>query len=358
MIESILLLIIPLGGILMSRPVRFGIVGCGVISRWHADSIESIDNAKLIGATDPNTDALHSFIQDYGIKGFATLEEMLKSDEVNAISICTPSGLHAPQAILAANYGVNVIVEKPMAITLREIDEIIRACEKSGIKFSVISQLRFSETVQRVRQAVKEKEIGDVMLCDLYMKYYRSPDYYASSSWRGTWDMDGGGALMNQGIHGIDVLQYIMGPVKSIFGQIRTLTHAIEGEDTATAILEFQNGALGVIEGTTSVYPGYSRRIEIHGDQGSIILEEDNIIEWKTVDGDNVEHIASSSEFNSASDPTAIGKKGHIKQINDFVNAILEDRQPLLDQYDGKIPVEIILGIYESSKSNKKVLLC
>ncbi|NMA94483.1 MAG: Gfo/Idh/MocA family oxidoreductase, partial [Clostridiales bacterium] len=258
----------------MSRPVRFGIVGCGVISRWHADSIESIDNAKLIGATDPNTDALHSFIQDYGIKGFATLEEMLKSDEVNAISICTPSGLHAPQAILAANYGVNVIVEKPMAITLREIDEIIRACEKSGIKFSVISQLRFSETVQRVRQAVKEKEIGDVMLCDLYMKYYRSPDYYASSSWRGTWDMDGGGALMNQGIHGIDVLQYIMGPVKSIFGQIRTLTHAIEGEDTATAILEFQNGALGVIEGTTSVYPGYSRRIEIHGDQGSIILEE------------------------------------------------------------------------------------
>lgn len=343
----------------MPKIIGFGIVGCGVISRWHADAIESIQGAKLIGATDPNEEALKKFTGDYNIRGYSTLEEMLACDEIDAVSICTPSGLHAPQAIQAANAGVNVIVEKPMAITREEIDAVIEACEKNDVKLAVVSQLRFSDSVQKVKKAIENQELGNIVLCDLYMKYYRSPDYYATSNWRGTWKMDGGGALMNQGIHGVDILQYIMGPVKSVFGQVRTLTHDIEVEDTACAILEFENGALGTIEGTTSVYPGYSRRLEIHGDQGSIILEEDNIVEWNTIDekGDENLTTSNSAEFNSSSDPAAIGKQGHIKQLTDFVNAIVEDRDPLIDQYDGKKPVEIILSIYESSRTDKKIIL-
>lgn len=343
----------------MPKIIGFGIVGCGVISRWHADAIESIQGAKLIGATDPNEEALKKFTGDYNIRGYSTLEEMLACDEIDAVSICTPSGLHAPQAIQAANAGVNVIVEKPMAITREEIDAVIEACERNDVKLAVVSQLRFSDSVQKVKKAIENQELGNIVLCDLYMKYYRSPDYYATSNWRGTWKMDGGGALMNQGIHGVDILQYIMGPVKSVFGQVRTLTHDIEVEDTACAILEFENGALGTIEGTTSVYPGYSRRLEIHGDKGSIVLEEDNIVEWNTVDGEGNEHLTavSSAEFNSSSDPAAIGKQGHMRQLSDFVNAIIEDRAPLIDQYDGKKPVEIILSIYESSKADKKIIL-
>lgn len=343
----------------MPKTIGFGIVGCGVISRWHADAIGCIEGAKLVGATDLNVDSLKKFTGDYNIKGYSTLEDMLNCDEIDAISICTPSGLHAPQAIQAANAGVNVIVEKPMAITREEVDAVIEACENNNIKFSVISQLRFSDAVSKVKRAIDNQELGKIVLCDLYMKYNRSPEYYATSNWRGTWEMDGGGALMNQGIHGIDILQYIMGPVKSIFGQVRTLSHDIEVEDTACAILEFESGALGAIEGTTSVYPGYSRRLEIHGDRGSIILEEDNIIEWKTIDGKGQEEMtgSSSTEFNSSNDPTAIGILGHTRQLEDFVNAIREDRAPLIDEFDGKKTVDIILGIYESSRTDKKIVL-
>ena len=200
----------------MSKIVRFGIIGCGVISRWHADAIESIPNAELIGATDLNKDALKAFTDDYGIKPFYTLEDMLSSGEIDAVSICTPSGLHASQAVQAANAGVHVIVEKPMAITSEQVDAVLEACETNHVKLAVISQLRFSESIKKVKAAIAEDKLGKIVLGDLYMKYHRSPEYYARGGWRGTWEMDGGGALMNQGIHGVDLLQYIMGRKVSI----------------------------------------------------------------------------------------------------------------------------------------------
>ena len=282
----------------------------------------------------------------------------ITDEDIDVVSICTPSGLHAPLAIQVANAGKHIITEKPMAINLREADEMIRACEDNKVKMAVISQLRFTDAVIRLKDAVNKGLLGKLISGDIYMKFYRSQEYYDKGGWRGTWKMDGGGALMNQGIHGIDLLQYVMGDVKSVFAHTKTLARNIEVEDTAVAVLEFENGALGVIQGTTSIYPGSPRRLEINGDKGTIALEEDCITAWDIQGQEkDPEIVFGRTTSGASSNPTAFGIEGHIKQIGDMVDAIKNDKKPLVDQYEGRKPVQIITAIYESSKTGKIVYL-
>lgn len=339
-----------------NKDIGFGIVGCGMISGWHAEAILKIQGARLVGITDINAKAVAAFAEKYNTKAFSTIEALLENDEVEVVCICTPSGLHAPLAIKAANAGKHVIVEKPMAITLNEAEDVVRACKVNGIKLAVISQLRFTDAVCKLKDSVEKGMLGRLISGDIYMKYYRSQEYYDNGGWRGTWKMDGGGALLNQGIHGVDLLQYIMGPVSSVFAYTRTLSRKIEVEDTAAALLEFENGALGVIQATTSIYPGAPRRLEICGDRGTVTLEEDNIVNWviegqKGIDLSNLNGSVNSSFM----DPKAISIEGHVKQIGDMVDAIRYSRKPLVDEYEGKKTVEIIMAVYESSKSGKPV---
>ena len=342
----------------MSKKYGFGIVGCGVISKWHISAAELIPNAKLIGVFDNRKESAEKVAAEHSCRVFDTFEDMLACSDIDIISICTPSGLHAPLAIKAANAGKNIICEKPMAITHEQIDELIAAVENNHVKMAVISQLRFTESVQKVKKAIDNGELGKILVGDVYMKYYRSPEYYASSAWRGTWAMDGGGALMNQGIHGVDVLQYLVGPVKSVYGRCKTLARDIEVEDTATVVVEYESGAIGVIEGTTSVNPGYPRIIEIHGTRGTICLTEDEITEWN-VDGVDLlsEKSGGGGKVKSFRDPTAIDLDNHRRQIEEFIDAVKEDKRPLVDVYEGKKPVEIILAAYESSKTGCKIEL-
>ncbi len=338
--------------------LRFGIIGCGLISNWHADAILQIEGARLIGATDVNEKARAAFASKYNTQAFNSVEELLASDDIDVVCICTPSGLHAPLAVKAANAGKHIIVEKPMAITLKEADDVIEACEKNNVKAAVVSQLRFTNAIRKLKDAVDEGLLGRLISGDVYMKFYRSQEYYDKGGWRGTWKMDGGGALMNQGIHSIDLIQYIMGPVKTIFAHTRTLARKIEVEDTAAAVLEYENGALGVIQATTSIYPGLPRRIEISGDKGTVIVEENSITNW-TIEGNEVpdDIKVGKAGSTSASDPAAFGVEGHVMQISDMVDAIRNNRKPLVDQYEGKKPVEIILAIYESSRTGKIIEL-
>lgn len=338
------------------KKIGFGIIGCGMISNWHAKAVLEIKDAVLAGATDINTEARRGFTQKYGIKEYADVDSMLNDPVIDVVCICTPSFLHAPLAVQAAGAKKHIIVEKPMAITREECDAVIRACDENNVKMAVISQLRFTDAIRDLKKAVKEGKLGRIVMGDVYMKYYRSQEYYDKGGWRGTWKMDGGGALMNQGIHGIDLLLYIMGPVSSVYGKTRTLTRNIEVEDTASALVEFENGALGVIQGTTSIYPGQSRRLEINGDKGTIIVEEDSIIKWE-IEGQerSSQAIKEKSSMNSASNPAAFGIEGHILQITDMVEAIKSDRTPLVDQHEGRKPVELILAIYESSRTNLPV---
>ncbi len=337
------------------RTIKFGIIGCGAISYNHADAINIIGNAKLIACTDVNKKALGVFSEKYDIVGYENVEDMLSNKEIDVICICTPSGLHAKFAVMAANHQKHIIVEKPMALTVKQCDEIILASEINNIKVEVICQNRFKNTFRFVKKIIEDGKLGTIVLADIYMKYYRSPEYYATSNWKGTWAMDGGGALMNQGIHGVDIMLYMLGDVKSVFGHTKTLARDIEVEDTASAIVEYENGAIGVIQGTTSVSPGYPRKVEINGTIGSITLVEGDITIW---DVPNVKQPISHSESSkSFKDPMGFTIEGHVMQITDMVEAIIDDRTPYVDQYEGKKAVELITAIYESSNKRKLITL-
>jgi len=345
----------------MSKRVRFGLIGCGAIAKFHAKSIGEIEGAELVAAFDPYKPGLDKFVAEYGVKGYDTLEAMLADPGVDAVSICTPSGLHTSQAVAAMKAGKHVVCEKPMSLTLAEADELI-ACEKeTGMKVCIISQYRFAASTQEVKRAIDAGAFGRITHASLSMRYFRSHDYYNSGAWRATKAMDGGGALMNQGIHGVDVFRYLMGPVKTINGVARCLTRTkngqpLEVEDAAAAVLEFENGALGIIEGSTTCFPGYPRRIVISGDKGSVVLEEDAIVSWDLPIEPQIP-VGGNATKSGSSDPTAISNAGHVLQIGNLCNAILNGEELLADAYTGRLPLEIILGIYESSKTGKTVYL-
>lgn len=342
----------------MARVLGFGIIGCGTISDWHAGAIGCIPGTKLVGATDVYIKAANDFAARFSCRVFESVEALLACDDVHVVSICTPSGLHAKLAIMAANAGKHIIIEKPMGITAEQLDAIIDACNSNHVKLTVISQFRFYETVQLLKKAVDDGYLGRLYTGDIIMKYNRSKAYYDGSTWRGTKAMDGGGALMNQGIHGVDLLTYIMGPVGSVFARSGTLRHHIEVEDTLSAVLEFKCGAIGLIQGTTSVYHGFPRRLEVCGENGNIFIEEDKILHWD-VNGYALPagFEAGHVRFNSSSTPTNIRPEGHVHQITDLVNAIHADRAPLIDQHEGRKAVDIILAAYKSAETGKAVYL-
>lgn len=336
------------------RTVGFGIVGCGMISRFHAAAIESVDDARLVGVFDPVPETAERAAHAYGTRRFDSLEEMLACKETEAVCVCTPNGLHAPIALKALDAGRHVVIEKPMALTLKDADEIARAALRQNLCVSVISQLRFSPAIQAVKQALEEKRLGKVVSASLAMKYWRDSAYYASSNWRGTWAMDGGGALMNQGIHGVDLLQYLAGPVCRLTAVCKTQTKKIEVEDSAAAVLEFENGAVGTLEGSTTCRPGYPRRLEICGDLGSVVLEEEDILRW---DVPGEAPTLPRHESCAAADPSAIDSSGHERQLRNVVHAIRGEEPLWIDAAEGRKPVEIILAVYESSRLGRPVEL-
>lgn len=333
----------------------FALIGCGAIAKLHAKAIANISGAKLVGVYDYSYEYAQKFADEFCCKAYATLEELLQDKEIEIVNICTPSGLHAEQIVAAANAKKHIIVEKPMAITEEQLNQAIDAVQKNGVKMEVVSQLRFTPSVQKVKKAIEAGRLGKILFADFRMKYYRSEEYYRQGGWRGTWKMDGGGALMNQGIHGIDLLQYLLGGVKSVYAQCRTLARDIEVEDTANILIEYANGAIGVIQGTTVAKPGYARKIEITGTKGTVVIKEDTIERWD-IDGER-ELQENTSLFNSGADPMAFSDKFHVMQFEDMLRAIELDERPFVDENEGRKPVEIILAAYRSSKTGQKVEL-
>ena len=328
----------------MKNKLNFGILGCGAISDFHARAIESIENAVLYGVADKNLAAAYNFAEKYGIKAYSDFEEMLADGEIDAVCICTPSGFHAENAINALNARKHVVLEKPMALSLEDCDRVEKACDESGCKLTVICQLRFSDDVQKIKQLVKENAFGKLVFCDLYMKYWRSEEYYSSSPWKGTVKMDGG-ALMNQGIHGVDAMLYIMGDANIISAKTRTTYHNIEAEDTAVAMLEFENGALGVIEAATCVCPGSSRRIELRGSKGAAVLEENSIVKL-VLDGEEIINTENNLNCGTANDPLAMSHLLHAKQISNFVESVSNDEELLIDCKEARRAIDLIGKIY------------
>ena len=355
--------------------IGYGIVGCGVIAPWHVESLKNhVKGARLLACCDEVRERAEQFARKYEIpRVYTDLEDLLADQEINAVSICTPSGLHGDMVIRASGAGKHAMTEKPMDITLPKIDEMIRTTRRNGTKLGVIFQRRTSELWRKVRETVQEEKLGRMVLGDAYLKYYRSQEYYNSGAWRGTYALDGGGALMNQGVHLVDVLQWVMGPVESLFSFAGHLAREIEVEDTTVSALRFKSGAFGTLEGTTSVigsaewerdaagrvtvskWGGLDHRLEFHGDRGTIMVDGERIVRW-VVPGE-AEPVFESEGGSAASDPRAIGMRGHILQLQDFVDALREDRDPMVTGEDGRAAVEIILSVYQSARTGQPVRL-
>lgn len=342
----------------------FGIVGCGMISGFHAKAIADIRGARIAACFDSYEPSAERFAHENDCRSYKRLRDMLDDEDVDVVTICTPSGAHLEPAVAAARAGKHVIVEKPLEITLKRCDRIINECDKNGVLVSTIFPSRFHESARLIKQAVEQKRFGQITMGDAYVKWYRSQEYYDSGAWRGTWQLDGGGALMNQAIHSVDLLTWLMGPVDSITAHTSTLAHKrISVEDVAVATLRFANGALGVIEASTAAYPGYLKRIEIHGSEGTAILEEEDIKTWDFAkkgrsDAAIKRRMAGKTKTGGgASDPTAIGHHGHAAQFKDVLNAIKSGGTPAIDGHEGRRSVEIILAIYKSAESGRTVTL-
>ncbi|MAG84783.1 oxidoreductase [Candidatus Poribacteria bacterium] len=342
----------------------FGIVGCGMISDFHSAAIADIKNGKLVAVSSRKAENSQRLVDRYSIQAYSDYNEMLNRDDIDIVCVCTPSGAHMEPAVAAAEAGKHVIIEKPLEITLERCDAIIESCEKANVRLCAIFNSRFSDASQLVKDTVSSGRLGQLTLGDAYVKWYRSQDYYDSGDWRGTMELDGGGALMNQSIHAIDFLQYVMGPVESIQAFTDTLAHKrIDVEDVAVAALRFKNGALGVVEGTTAVYPGSLKKFEFSGTKGTIVLEEEDIITWE-FEEEEPEDAEIKKQFTEkksggggASDPRAINHDNHRRQMINLIQSIENNIPHLVDGREGRKAVEIILAIYQSSKAGKTVHL-
>jgi len=339
--------------------IGFGIIGCGGISRFHAEALAQIPEARLVACYDEFADTARRRSDECGAAFCETLDVLLGREDVDVVSICTPSGMHAQLGVQAARAGKHVITEKPLDVTLDHCDALINACDDAGVRLSCIFQMRYTTPIQRLKQAVEEGRFGRLLMGDAYIKWYRTQEYYDSGAWRGTWALDGGGCLMNQGVHCIDALQWLMGPVESVCGRIETLAHDIEVEDAASAVVRFESGAIGVIEGSTCAKPGLHARIEIHGENGSAVWEDQAIVTWELKDASDQEkaEVLGEKGATGASEPLAIDVEPHRRQLESFVQALKAGEEPHPTGREARKPVEIILAIYESSKRKEPVRL-
>jgi len=342
------------------RSYGFGVIGAGVIAPTHCKAIQTIENARLVSVCDLERSRAASLAMRFGARHVCTdARELLERDDVEVVNIVTWSGTHADLGMQAARAGKHVIITKPLDIRLEQIDRLIETCRAQKVKLGVTHQFRGYESYQRAKAAIEEGRLGRLFLGNAFLKWWRAQDYYDSAEWRGTWKLDGGGALMNQGIHYVDMLQWLMGPVRSLRGFIATQNHRIEVEDCATVALEFASGALGTIQASTCTHEGLPARVEIHGERGNILLEDDRILLWN-VEGEErftagiVTNTGSSASPGSGLD-TAVA--AHTSQIQDVLAAIEQDRDPKLNGEEGRKAVEIIVAVYRSAVNGDTVTL-
>lgn len=344
--------------------VGFAVVGTGMIAHFHAKAIGAIDGAKLVGGFDQVGERADKFASQTGCIAYTDLNEMLANPDIHVVTICTPSGAHRDPAVAAARAGKHVLVEKPLEITLSRCDDIIDACNESGVLLGAILPSRFGEANIAIKQAIDAGRFGRLTLGDTYVKWWRTQEYYDSGGWRGTWGLDGGGAYMNQAIHNVDLITWFMGDVDQVCALTATLAHErIEVEDVGTAVVRFKNGALGTLEASTAVYPGLLKKTEIHGTEGSVIVEQDDILLWDfknplPEDEDIRQRLAKkSTNTGGAADPSAISFVGHQKQFENFVKAIQGEEPLWIDGLEGRRSVELILAIYSSCWNGERINL-
>jgi UDP-N-acetyl-2-amino-2-deoxyglucuronate dehydrogenase len=334
--------------------VRVGILGAGNISDTHARAAAAIPGVAVAAVFGANREKTIALAARHGANPYHDLDSFLAHRPMDLVAIGSPSGLHAEQAIAAIGRGLHVLVEKPLDIDTARIDALIEAAEAARVKAGVFFQDRLKPAMVDLKTALRDGRLGSPVLASGRVKWYRPPEYYGQSRWRGTWALDGGGALMNQGIHTVDLLLWLLGPVARVRAATSTRLHRIEVEDTAAAILEFESGALGVIEAATSIYPGYARRVEVTGTEGTMVIEDDRLVRTDLRSSSGaVTPPAVATE--SAASPVVSDASAHQRILEDFIRAIRTGTPLACDAREGRRSVAVVQAIYEAARSGVAV---
>lgn len=342
---------------MMSRKIiHFGVVGLGNIASTHAHAINGHDSATVTAACSRSEENRKQFGSEFDLSLYSDYSEMLSHDKLDAVTICTPSGSHLNYAQKAAEAGKHVVIEKPIEITVERGKEIIECCKQNGVKLAVIYQNRFSDGAIEMKKELNNGKLGSAIMARASVKWYRDQEYYTQSSWRGTLKLDGGGAVINQAIHTLDLLIWMMGDVESVSAFKATLTHpGIEAEDNAVAILKFRSGTMALFEASTSIVPAQPRRIEVNGTNGTVILEDDQFIR---VESGSEQKSQSEGSGAGAADPMAgLGFLHHSRQYETIIDAILNDKLPVVSGAESLKSLAVVEAIYQSADTGRVVMM-
>jgi UDP-N-acetyl-2-amino-2-deoxyglucuronate dehydrogenase len=344
----------------------FGIVGCGGSAPLHAMAINSLANAELVAVQDISSDRAKLFADRFGSDWEQDMSGLLARRDVDVVCICAPSGLHGAIGVAVASAGKHIVVEKPIDISLEAADELVRRARASGVLLSVISQHRFDAGVLDLKGLIENGALGELVFGEARVKWFRDQAYYRASPWRGTRAMDGGGALINQGIHYLDLLCWCMGPVLEVTAVCETKLHDIQVEDIALAMLRFRSGALGTVVASTAIYPGLPERLEVSGSAGTVIIENGISVLRAVADqepsGETMPLVSSlpvgtGSVGSGATDPQAVGYDGHARQIADVLSALDDGREPMVTGEEARRTLEVVEAVYESARRHSAVAL-
>ncbi len=333
---------------------NFALIGCGTISDFHAEALRGIDGAKLVVVAEPIEERAKKFADREKCDYVTDYRELLKRPDVQIVAVTTPSGSHAPIGMDVLRAGKNLILEKPMAMTTKDAAALIRTAKEKKVTLSVISQRRFEPQHIAIKTLLETGALGRMLLTEVSLPFFRSQEYYDSAAWRGTIAQDGG-ALMNQGIHSIDLMLWFSGPAEKVIGKTATQAHKIEAEDLGLAIVQFKNGAFGTIMASTSIRPGFPAALSFYGDKGTIKLEGSSITHWTVPGHDKPEFQAVS--YGGVADPKAISFVYHQTQLKDIIESIESGKAPQVGGEDGLRAVQLIESIYQSSASDKPVTI-
>jgi UDP-N-acetyl-2-amino-2-deoxyglucuronate dehydrogenase len=335
---------------------HIGLIGAGNISETHARAARAIPGVEIAAVVGTSSEKVGRLCREYGGTPYSELEKFLAHRPMEMVVIGSPSGLHADQGIAAARQGFHVLTEKPIDITVERADALIAETHKAGVKLGVFFQDRSKPDILNVKRFVESGSLGKPILADARVKWYRPPEYYAKSRWRGTWALDGGGALINQAVHTLDLMLWMFGEVKSVQAMSKTALHAIEAEDTLTALLKFSNGGLGVLQATTSAFPGYPRRLELTGSEGTLIIEQDRLL---AADLRNPQasllHGSEADKNPSSSSPVVSDARGHQAVLEDFLDAIRTNREPRCNGPEGRRSLALVQAIYRACSTGERV---
>jgi UDP-N-acetyl-2-amino-2-deoxyglucuronate dehydrogenase len=344
----------------MDKELGFGFIGAGAIAHFHARAVAAASGGRLVGVVSRRQATAENFAREHGI-GFATddTHALLAQPGLDAVCITTPSALHLEPALAAIRAGKHLMIEKPLDSTIEGTDHILSEAEKAGVRVGSIFQARFGDAARQLKAAIDAGRFGRMVLASCYVKWNRTAEYY--TGWKGRISEDGGGAVINQAIHGIDLLQWFAGMPEEVFAWTTRRVHTrIESEDTSVAALKFASGALGTIEASTALWPGFSRRLEICGENGSAVMEDDDITRWEfRVAQPEDERIRATRESDAmgsgAAAPMAIKFEGHLRQIQDFIDGIRERRPFFIEGREARKAVALVRAIYDSACSGKPV---